>query len=104
MGSNVRYAAHYDRLQEERILESFTMRHGPLQSLSEDELELDRIPMTVYPEGHRPKVKAWVRFGPKQARVDAVLARSTSKAAGVEFEIRGKTYQCWVWGNAVEVV
>lgn len=101
MGSNKRYAAYYDRQTEERILESFVVKYGPLQSLTPEEIEADRLPMTIYPEGHRPKVKAWVRFGPKHARVDAVLVRSNSLAAGIEFTVREKVYRCWVWGNAV---
>lgn len=101
MGTNKRYAHHYDKLMEERIIEHFVATKGPLQTLSPEELELDRLPVTIYPENHRPKVKAWIRFGPQHTRVDAVLVRSTAQAAGIEFTVRGKTYQCWVWGNAV---
>ena len=103
MGTNKRYAHYYDKLMDERIIERFVATAGPLQTLSPEELELDRLPVTIYPEKHRPKVKAWVRFGPQHTRVDAVLARSTSQAAGIEFTVRDKTYKCWVWGNAVTV-
>lgn len=101
MGSNKRYAAYYDRLTDERIIETFVAKAGPLQSLTPEEIEADRLPMTIYPEGHRPKVKAWVRFGPKHTRVDAEIARSNDLAAGIQFTVREKVYQCWVWGNAV---
>lgn len=99
MGTSKRYAHHYDKLMEERILERFVATAGPLQSLSPDELELDSAPVTIYPQPQR--VKAWVRFGPQHARVDAVVVRSTDRAVGIEFDVRGKTYRCWVWGNAV---
>lgn len=104
MGSNKRYAAYYDRRTEERIIESFVIKHGPLQSLTAEEVELDRLPLTIYPEGHRPRVKAWVRFGPKHTTVEALLVRSNGLAAGIEFVVRDKVYRCWVWGNAVTPV
>ncbi|MFD5215266.1 hypothetical protein [Microbacterium sp. NPDC058345] len=103
MGSNRRYAHYYDRMTEERMIESFIAKAGPLQSLTPEEIELDALPLTIYPEGRRPQVKAWVRFGPKHARVDAVIVRSNSLAAGIEFTVRGKTYRCWVWGNATQM-
>lgn len=99
MGSNKRYAHYYDRLMEERIIERFVATAGPLQSLTPEELETDRSPVTIYPRPER--VKAWVRFGPQHTRVDALLVRSTDKAAGIEFTVREQTYRCWVWGNAV---
>jgi len=36
--------------------------------------------------------------------VRATLLRSTPKAAGIEFRAEGNTYQCWVWGNAVDML
>lgn len=58
VGTNKRYAHRYDQMTEERILEAFVIKHGPLQSLTPEESELDRLPLTIYPDGHRPKVKA----------------------------------------------
>lgn len=93
-----RLSAYYDRRsQEQSIVEA--ARHGPLQSLSDRELDRLEQPVTIYP---RPrKVKAWVRFGPEPVRVDALLVRSTPTAAGVEFSADDQTFRCWVWGNAV---
>lgn len=74
-------------------------RENPLQSLTEKELQLDVLPLTIYP---RPLVaKAWVRFGSIPSHVSCVIVRSTSTAAGIEFRIREKVFRCWVWGNAV---
>lgn len=87
------------RSQHQSILEA--ARHGPLQSLTERELEVREQPMTIYP---RPKrVRAWVRFGPESVRVDANLLRSTPLAAGIEFRAEEQTFRCWVWGNAVQL-
>lgn len=102
MGTNKRYAAYYDRHTDERIIETFIAKSGPLQSLTPEEIEADRLPMTIYPEGHRPKVKAWVRFGPKHTRVDAEIVRSNSVAVGIQFTVRETVYRCWVWGNAIK--
>lgn len=102
MGTSKRLAEHYDLRAEERQLERYAKSAGPLQTLTPRELALDTSPLTIYPKPER--VKAWVRFGPQAARVDALLVRSTDSAAGIEFEIGAKTYKCWVWGNAVELV
>ncbi|WP_426621977.1 hypothetical protein [Microbacterium sp. As-52] len=76
-------------------------KRGPLQSLSEREMDVREQPMTIYP---RPKrVRAWVRFGPEAVRVEAKLVRSTPLAAGIEFRAEGQTFRCWVWGNAVQL-
>lgn len=83
--------------QHDSILEA--AKHGPLQSLTEREMDVREQPMTTYP---RPKpVRAWVRFGPESVRVDAKLMRSTPLAAGIEFRAGDQTFRCWVWGNAV---
>lgn len=78
-------------------------KHGPLQSLTDRELNLREQPLTIYPHALQRRVRAWVRFGPKSIRVDARLVRSTPLAAGIEFRCENETYRCWVWGNAVTV-
>ena len=95
-----RLQAAYDlRSQARSILEA--AKHGPLQSLTDRELDAREQPMTIYP---RPKrVRAWVRFGPESIRVDAHLLRSTPLAAGIEFRAEEQTFRCWVWGNAISV-
>lgn len=90
-------AALDKRSQHRSILEA--AKRGPLQSLTDRELDVREQPMTLYP---RPKrVRAWVRFGPESVRVDAKLMRSTPLAAGIEFRAEDQTFRCWVWGNAV---
>lgn len=76
-------------------------KYGPLQSLTDRELDVHEQPVTIYPAPKR--VRAWVRFGPEAVRVDAKLLRSTPLAAGIEFRAEQQTFRCWVWGNAVEL-
>lgn len=78
-------------------------KRGPLQSLSDRELDLRNAPVTVYPHALQRKVRAWVRFGGDAVRVDAKLMRSTPMAAGIEFHGVDETFRCWVWGNAIEI-
>lgn len=98
MGTSKRLASLYDRYSEHQVILEAAKR-GPLQSLTDRELDSAEQPMTVYP---RPKrVRAWVRFGPESVRVEAALARSTPLAAGIEFTAGDQIFRCWVWGNAV---
>ena len=59
------------------------------------------MPLTIDPQPCR-RVKAWVRFGDTPVRVDAVAARWTARAVGIEFAVKGVTHRCWVWEGAVE--
>lgn len=84
---------------DERILQR-TAQSGPLQTLSTEELALDRLALTIDPI---PKpVKAWVRFGSTPILVDAEACRWTTKAVGIRFRVQGKEYRCWVWVNALD--
>ncbi|WP_244632060.1 MULTISPECIES: hypothetical protein [unclassified Microbacterium] len=85
--------------QARSILEA--AKHGPLQSLTDREMDIRGQPLTIYPHPLQRRVKAWVRFGPEAVRVDAKLVRSTPLAAGIEFRAEDQTFRCWVWGNAV---
>lgn len=102
MGTSKRLAEHYDLRAEEKQLERYAKTAGPLQTLSNQELALDGLPLTVYPQPQR--VKAWVRFVPQHAKVNALVVRSTDTAVGIEFVIAEQTYRCWIWGNAVELM
>ncbi len=90
----------YDRYAAEKRLARL-MKEAPLQSLTSQELELDRLPVTIYP---RPRgCQAWVRVGPHAVRVSARVVRSTPRAAGIEFVVEERTVRCWAWGSAVDV-
>ncbi len=102
MGSNKRYAAHYDRLMDQRILERIARQDGPLQSLTREELELEREPFTRDPQ---PKpVRAWVRFGETAVTVHAEVCSWTPHAVAIRFTIAGREFKTWVWSSAVREV
>lgn len=90
-------------MTDEKLIEHFVATKGPLQSLTPAEVELETLPLTIYPDAVRPRVKAWVRFGAQPVRVDAVIARANERAVGIEFTVSGKTYRCWVWASAVQL-
>ena len=98
MGTNKRYAAHYDRLMDERVLQRVASEF-PLQTLTDRELRRDSLPVTRDPQ---PKpCRAWVRFGPHAFHVDAVVAVWNDLACGIEFSVGDQRMRCWVWANAV---
>lgn len=102
MGTSARMALPMElKAYEKRLLEA--SKQGPLQSLTDQELNVNGTPMTVYPPGIAKAVRAWVRFGATPFEVRAYIVRSTPNAAGIEFSIDEKQYRCWVWGNAVRV-
>jgi hypothetical protein len=101
LGTSKRLAPLYDAYtQHAEILAA--SKHGPLQSLTDRELDRGEQPMTMYPRPN--KVRAWVRSGPESIRVDATLLRPTPLAAGIEFSAGEHTFRCWVWDNAVVLV
>jgi hypothetical protein len=98
LGTNKRYADSIDRRVGERIVER-DAAEGPLQRLTDPELELDRQPLTIDP--HPKPAKAWVRFGNTPVLVNALVHRWTPRACGISFEVAGKPMRTWVWVSAV---
>ena len=99
MGSNRRYSDHFDGLMDARILDRIVATAGPLQSLTDAEIELDKEPLTISPQPH--PVRAWVRFGSTAIRVDAAPCRWTERAVGIRFSAGGREFRAWVWSSAV---
>ena len=98
VGTNKRYSAGYDRLMDNRILQRIASEH-PLQTLTDQELQKDSLPVTRDPQ---PKpCKAWVRFGPHAVQVDAIVVVWNDLACGIQFAAGEKPMRCWVWANAV---
>ncbi|MFE1665278.1 hypothetical protein [Microbacterium sp. P02] len=99
MGTSRRYAAHYDRLMDDRIVQRVAETSGPLQCLRKEELELDHEAFTRDPQ---PKpVRAWVRFGETPLLVDAEACSWTAHAVAIRFTIAGREFKTWVWSSAV---
>jgi hypothetical protein len=102
VGTNRRYADSIDRQMNERVMQTVS-RNAKLQTLSGQELRLDEVPLTIDPKPRR-KVRAWVRFGDVPLQVEAVAARWTADAVGIEFTIADTAHRCWVWSGAVEEI
>ncbi|CAN5358403.1 hypothetical protein BH11ACT3_BH11ACT3_19340 [soil metagenome] len=96
MGTNKRYADHFDHLTERRV----KMRGEP-QSLSDAELERDKQPITRTPIAL--PVWAWVRYSDGSIKVEAETVAWTPRAVAVRWEAPGgETHRAWVWASAVE--
>lgn len=83
---------------DDRILQRIAAK-GPLQTLTRDELDLDRRPVTKDPRPAR--VRAWVRFGATPAVVDAEACMWTDRAVALRFRVGDEERRCWVWAGAV---
>ena len=101
MGTSRRYAHRVDEQMDQRVIERIA-RSGPLQTLSDAELELAREPITRDP--HPQPVRAWVRFGEAPVLLDAEACVWTSHAVGIRFTVGGTQHKTWVWASAVRRV
>lgn len=99
VGTSERFAAHYDRMAQEREIATLAAK-APLQSLTRRELQRDDAPVTISPKPQR--VHAWVRAGYEPLRIVAVAEQWTQWAVGVRFTAREVEYKCWVWASAVD--
>jgi hypothetical protein len=101
MGTNRRYADHYDRLMTQRIAEVL-IRPKPL-SLSPAELDTDNDEVTT--PATPVSVRAWARYPETPARVEGRAIAWTSRAVHVEWvDGNGETQRAWVWSSAVEKI
>lgn len=99
MGSNLRYPDHEARLAQERELRE-ALKHGPLQTLTSEQIALHRDPLTIAPEHSRIVAWAWLRFGDTDVRTTVRIHRWTESAVGVSVEIDGKEHRAWIWQGA----
>lgn len=100
MGTNKRYAESIDRRMHENVNAMIMRDHVP-SSLTDQELELDRLPITRTPVAE--KVTAWVRYGDVPLLVDAELVAWTPRACAVRWITKaGVEHRAWVWASAVE--
>lgn len=97
MGTSKRYAAHYDRRMNDKILEGVMASRVPT-SLTKEELELDEQPLTRTPSPQ--PVTAWVRYGETAVKVDGLLVAWTPRAVAVRWETPGGEHRAWLWSSA----
>jgi len=77
------------------------MSAGQPHSLTDDELELRRHPLTRTPQPER--VTAWVRYGDTAVQVSAHAVAWTPRAIAIKWESPGGIeHRAWVWASAVE--
>lgn len=100
MGTNKRYPYKAAQLAEERRLRE-ARRAGPLQSLSDAQVRLGEVVVSIVPDGTRIWARAWLRFGTTDVAATVRVCRWTADAVGVEVDIDGDRLRCWVWRGAV---
>jgi len=102
MGSNKRYAEHYDRLMDARILQVIARDKEP-ETLTDAEVDRAHNDFTVPPRA-RP-CRAWVRYGGQPILVDAEVCAWTPRAAAIRWRVSDERVdRAWVWASAVEPV
>lgn len=95
---NRRYEAHYDALNDERILQGTTRRHAC--TLGSD--AYGPQPIQWAPRGQLPKVWAWISWANEPAsRIPAEAAGWNDRIVIVEWEDAGGRRSVVVWRNAV---
>jgi hypothetical protein len=99
VGTSKRYAEHYDRMMNDRILEA-AMRDQKPTTLTPPELQLDVLPLTRTPLPE--PVRAWVRYGETAIRVEARAVAWTPLAVAIVWQAPGGEHKAWVWASAVE--
>jgi hypothetical protein len=101
VGTNKRYAAQVDARMDLRIGERIQDAGDPPFSLSNEELELRREPLTRTPIPVR--VRAWVRYPEGPVKVEGEMVAWTPKACAVRWTTpKGNQHKAWVWASAVE--
>lgn len=103
MGSNRRYPdAGAQRAQDRRLQDA--RNHGPLQTLTPEQLQLSTRVVSLAPERGPMWALAWLRFGDTDIRCTVQVKRWTADAVGIELEVGQERLRCWVWQGAIERV
>lgn len=99
MGTNKRYAHHYDGLMDARIADGI-MRTGEPDTLDPKQLGLDHEPMTRTPKPH--PARAWVPYGDHSIETDVEVVAWTERAIAIRWPGPGNSeHHAWVWVGAV---
>ena len=77
------------------------MRSGDPGTLSAEELQLDKYPLTKDPQPST--VRAWIRYPEGSLEVEGLAVAWTSRAVAVKWEAYDDVeHRCWVWSGACE--
>jgi hypothetical protein len=101
VGSNRRYPDLGPQLAEQRALRE-ARKCGRLESLTDEQLRLNRTVLSIVPDNVQVWALAWLRFGDRNVRACVRIWRWTDDAVGVEVQIDDERLRCWVWQGAVE--
>jgi len=99
MGTNKRYAHHYDEMMDAKIAEGI-MRTGAPDTLDSKQLALGREALTRAPIPQ--PARAWVRYGDHSIEIDVEVVAWTEKAIAIRWPgPDGTEHRAWVWAGAV---
>ena len=99
MGTNKRYAHHYDQVMDNKIAEGI-MRTGEPDTLDAKQLALDRNPITRTPAPY--PARAWVKYGDHAMEIDVEVVAWTDRAVAIRWPgPDAAEHHCWVWAGAV---
>lgn len=103
MGANKRYAAYYDGLMGQKLLDQTIREVGKPETLTEVEKALDRYALTRPPKPI--PAKAWVRYAGVAYLVDVEIVAWTERVAAIRWPgpEGSQEQRAWVWSSAVDV-
>ncbi|MBH0082447.1 hypothetical protein [Salinibacterium sp. SWN167] len=82
----------------EQVVE--TIMQGEPFTLTDDELELDKLPLTRTPVA--VQAVAWVRYGGVPLRLPVEVVAWTERAVAIRWKTAtGSVHKAWVWASAV---
>lgn len=102
MGTNRRYAEHYDKLHAQSAVEA-ARRERPI-ALTWPQVSSKGENITWIPSSEeRPHVKAWISFPTFAMEVDAFVTGWSPCAVEIDFWHKPSftQYKIWVWASAV---
>lgn len=102
MGTNERYAEHYDRLYAQRAVEA-ARRERPVALTWPQVISKGEQVTWLDPGTEHPHVKAWVNFPSHASLVEAFVTGWSPCAVEIDFFHKESftQYKIWVWANAV---
>lgn len=99
MGTSKRYADQIDRRVGART-DEMIMRDGIPATLTNAELELDRLPLTRTPVAI--PATAWVHYNTIALKLSVEIVAWTPRAVAIRWKAPSGEHRAWVWASAVE--
>ncbi|WP_345137049.1 hypothetical protein [Microbacterium rhizosphaerae] len=77
-------------------------QHGPLQSLTPEQVRYGAVPLTTVPDRTVVWGLAWLRFGDADVRATVQIRRWTDNAVDVVVDVDGQEQRVWIWRSACD--